>query len=63
MNQDGCHHLFWFMGHIGKGNEHRWSKLVVLFVKNAWPRDTALKTEVSSSAWISLLDDAGSDFP
>lgn len=63
MNQDGRRHLIWFLGRIGKGNEDGWSKLVVPFVKNAWPRDAALKTEASSSAWISVLDDTGDAFP
>ena len=63
MNEDGRRHLIWFLGRIGKDNEDGWPKLVVPFIKNAWPRDTALKTEVTSSAWISLLDDADNDFP
>ncbi len=63
MNQEGRRHLIWFLSRVGKENDDGWSKLVVPFVKNVWPRDAALKAEASSSAWMSVLDDTGDAFP
>lgn len=54
--------IFW-LGRVGQGNENGWSKLVVPFINDAWPRERQYRTAETMRAWIGLLDDTGDCFP
>jgi hypothetical protein len=38
-------------------------KIVIPFIKNAWPREATYQTEAMSTAFVSLLEDSGNVFP
>jgi hypothetical protein len=63
MNDAGREHLIFFIGRMGTENDDGWSRLVLPFIQNSWPREVRFQTEAASRAWVSMLDDAGSAFP
>ncbi len=52
-----------FLGRIGKENDDGWTKSVIPFLTNAWPQEARYQIESSSSAFLSMIDDTGDDFP
>lgn len=54
--------IFW-LGQVGKGNDHGWTNLVVPFLREVWPRERVYRTASSTNSWIGLLDDTGNEFP
>ena len=52
-----------FLGRIGKENDDGWTKSVIPFLTNAWPQEAKYQIESSSSAFLSMVDDAGDHFP
>lgn len=54
--------IFW-LGRVGQGNENGWTKLVVPFINDAWPRERQYRTAGTTRAWVGLLDDTSESFP
>ncbi|MFS8149735.1 SIR2 family protein [Vreelandella titanicae] len=54
--------LFW-LGRVGQENEDGWTKFVIPFINEVWPREREYRTSASMRAWIGLLDDTGDSFP
>lgn len=52
-----------FLGQFGRGSDAAWATAVIPFIRNAWPREARFQVEATSSAFFSLLDDAGDSFP
>ena len=43
-------------------SRREWSRIVVPFITNVWPKDTRLHTEKLTLGWIDLLADSGDEF-
>ncbi len=56
-------HAIWFLGRVGAENDDGWRKLVIPFIRNAWPKERRFRTSGTISAWVSLLCDTGDAFP
>lgn len=54
--------IFW-LGQVGQKNENGWTKLVIPFIENDWPRERRYRTSASMKTWVGLLDDTGENFP
>ncbi|WP_353980912.1 SIR2 family protein [Salinicola endophyticus] len=52
-----------WLGLVGQHNENGWTKLVIPFINEDWPRERRYRTSSSVKAWIDLLDDTGDSFP
>ncbi|MEQ5817685.1 SIR2 family protein [Marinobacter sp. NFXS11] len=44
-------------------NKDGWNRFVIPFVKEAWPQDLRYQDELTTKAWLALLDDTGASFP
>ena len=51
------------LGRIGTNRQGGWVSHVIPFIENVWPRERAFRTSGLVAAWISMLDDSGSNFP
>jgi hypothetical protein len=51
-----------FLGQFGRGEADRWSDAIIPFIQNAWPKEAKFQVESTSSAFVSILDDAGDAF-
>jgi hypothetical protein len=54
--------IFW-LGRVGQKNENGWTKHVIPFINEDWPRERQYRTSASMRAWIALLNDTGESFP
>lgn len=51
-----------FLGQFGRGEPGRWSDAIIPFIQNAWPKEAKFQVESTSSAFVSILDDAEDAF-
>lgn len=51
------------LGSIGNRADGGWESHVIPFVEHVWPRELPLRTSGLVEAWVSMLDDSGTDFP
>lgn len=63
MSDDTRNDLIFWLGKVGQGNDDGWTKLVVPFMDDIWPRERIYRTASSTNSWIGLLDDTGENFP
>ena len=63
INPEGRQHVIWFLAQVGAGNDDGWQKLVVPFVRKAWPNEREYQTGDTTEAWLSLLEDTEDAFP
>ena len=63
MTHDGQQEMIRFLGLVGQDNEDGWTKYVVPFIENAWPKETRFQTEKTTHAWMSTLAKADENFP
>jgi len=63
MSDDTRNQFVFWLGMVGQKNEGGWSKLVIPFINEVWPRERRYRTSASMRAWIGLLDDTGDSFP
>lgn len=54
--------IFW-LSQIGEVADSRWNSHVIPFIDNVWPREKAYMTSGLVSAWVSLLEKSGEQFP
>ena len=55
--------LILWLNRVGKDHKDGWSKFVIPFISNVWPRERAFCTNESVSRWITLLRRTRDDFP
>ena len=60
---EGREHVIWFLGRVGAKNDDGWRKLVIPFIREAWPNERRYRTSGTSKVWLSLLCDTGDAFP
>ena len=60
---EGREHVIWFLGRVGAENDDGWRKLVIPFIREAWPNERRYLTSGTSKVWLSLLCDTGDAFP
>ena len=60
---EGHEHVIWFLGRVGAEDGDGWRKLVMPFIRNAWPKERRYRTGGTSGAWLSLLCNTGDAFP
>ena len=60
---EGREHVIWFLGRVGTKNDDGWRKLVIPFIREAWPNECRYRTSGTSNVWLSLLCDTGDAFP
>ena len=60
---EGREHVIWFLGRVGAEDGDAWRKLVMPFIRNAWPKERRYRTSGTSGAWLSLLCNTGDAFP
>ena len=60
---EGREHVIWFLGRVGAKNDDGWRKLVIPFIRDAWPNERRYRTSGTSKVWLSLLCDTGDAFP
>ena len=58
----GREHVIWLLGPVGK-NDDGWRKLVIPFIRGAWPNESEFRTSGTSRMWLSLLCVTGDEFP
>ncbi|MCK7613469.1 SIR2 family protein [Roseibium sediminicola] len=63
MTDDTRNRLIFWLAQVGKSNEEGWTKHVIPFVDEVWPRERRYRTSASVRAWIGLLDDTGEHLP
>lgn len=63
MSDDTRNQFIFWLGRVGQKNENGWTKLVIPFIENDWPRERRYRTSASMKAWVGLLDDTGENFP
>ena len=63
MDDENRGHAVLRLGQIGQREENGWSAHVIPFINNTWPREREFRTSNMVSSWVSLLCDAGDDFP
>ena len=62
MTPEGHEDVIWRLGPLGK-NDNGWRKLVIPFIRGAWPNESRYRTSGTSKMWLSLLCDTGDAFP
>ena len=60
---EGHERVIWLLGPVGTRNDHGWPKLVIPFIRGAWPNESRYRTSGTSKEWVSLLCDTGDAFP
>ena len=60
---EGREHVIWFLGREGADNDDGWRKLVIPFIRKAWPNERQYRTSGTSGAWLWLLRHTGDAFP
>ena len=60
---EGREHVIWLLGPEGTRNDDGWRKLVIPFIRRAWPNESRYRTNGTSKVWLSLLCDTGDAFP
>ena len=63
INPDGRQHVIWCLAKVGAGNDNGWQKLVIPFIRKAWPNEQRYQTGETTEAWLSLLEDTEDWFP
>lgn len=63
MPGDTRNRLIAWLGAVGQANDDGWTRHVIPFIREEWPRERRYRTSTSMSAWIGLLDDTGDKFP
>lgn len=62
MSDDTRNRFIFWLGMVGQKNEDGWTKHVIPFIENDWPRERQYRTSASIRAWIGMLDDTGAIF-
>ena len=60
---EGREHVIWLLGPVGTRSDDGWRKLVIPFIRWAWPNESLYRTSGTSKMWLSLLCNAGDAFP
>ena len=60
---EGREHVIWFLGRVGAKNDDGWRKLVIPFIREAWPNERRYRSTGTSGAWLWLLCDTRDAFP
>ncbi|MEO1775650.1 MAG: hypothetical protein AAFS07_11935 [Pseudomonadota bacterium] len=63
VSEDGRADIIRHLGRVGQGNDNGWTKLVIPFIRETWPREARYQTERASASFLSMLDDSGDAFP
>ncbi len=63
MSDETRNRLIFWISQVGAANEDGWTRLVVPFINEVWPRERKFRTSASMRAWVGLLDDTGDNFP
>ena len=63
MTQDGQQSVIHFLGLVGQDNEDGWSKYVIPFIENVWPREARFQRESTTQAWTTMLANTDEKFP
>lgn len=63
MPDDTRNRLIAWLAAVGQRNADGWTKHVIPFIREDWPRERRYRTATSMRAWIGLLDDTGDSFP
>ena len=62
MTQEGQQEMIGFLGRVGQDNEQGWEKYVIPFIESAWPKEARYQTEITTHAWMLMLEDADEKF-
>ena len=63
INQEGRRHVIGFLRRVGAKGVDGWQKLVIPFIRRAWPNERRYQTSGTSEAWLHLPGDTGDSFP
>lgn len=63
LDHNALSHVIWFLARVGGSNDDGWRKMVMPFIQKAWPKERRYRTEKTSSAWVSMLENTQKDFP
>lgn len=63
MNDRNRQEAIFRLGIIGESEDDGWSKYVIPFINDVWPRERVFRTSKLVSSWVLLLEKSNNKFP